>query len=280
MSSLPKEFKSKISITHVTTATAVVEIDDVKFITDPIFDEAPRDYDLSHLAGMEPGEVVLTVKDGPHLSIKQLPIIDCILLSHEDHVDNLDETGRQLLLGRRVFTTPDGAKNLSDYPGVSALQPWQTLKFRLAGEEWSITGVPCVHVPGGEVTGFLLHKESFGISPDGRPNVFYFSGDTVLLEGEFKKLREKYHVVVALVNLGQAMSPNPESPTGFSQITMGGTDAVRMCEILEADLVVPMHFESWTHFTQDGKALKEVFDAGGISDKVKWLTSGSKVQII
>ncbi|RBR26191.1 uncharacterized protein FIESC28_00974 [Fusarium coffeatum] len=280
MSSLPKEFKSKISITHVTTATAVVEIDDVKFITDPIFDEAPRDYDLSHLAGMEPGEVVLTVKDGPHLSIKQLPIIDCILLSHEDHVDNLDDTGRQLLLGRRVITTPDGAKNLSDYPGVSALQPWQTLKFRLAGEEWSITGVPCVHVPGGEVTGFLLHKESFGISPDGRPNVFYFSGDTVLLEDEFKKLREKYHVVVALVNLGQAMSPNPESLTGFSQITMGGTDAVRLCEILEADLVVPMHFESWTHFTQDGKALKEVFDAGGISDKVKWLTSGSKVQVI
>lgn len=280
MSSLPKEFKSKISITHVTTATAVVEIDDVKFITDPIFDEAPRDYDLSHLAGMEPGEVVLTVKEGPHLSIKQLPVIDCILLSHEDHVDNLDETGRQLLLGRRVITTPDGAKNLSDYPGVSSLQPWQTLKFRLAGEEWSVTGVPCVHVPGGEVTGFLLHKESFGISPDGRPNVFYFSGDTVLLEDEFKKLREQHHVVVALVNLGQAMSPNPESPTGFTQITMGGTDAVRMCEILEADLVVPMHFESWTHFTQDGKALKEVFDAGGISDKVKWLTSGSKVQII
>jgi L-ascorbate metabolism protein UlaG (beta-lactamase superfamily) len=280
MSSLPKDFKSKISITHVTTATAVVEIDDVKFITDPIFDDAPRDYDLSHLAGMEPGEVVLTVKDGPHLSIKQLPIIDCILLSHEDHIDNLDETGRQLLLGRRVITTPDGAKNLSDYPGVSSLQPWQTLKFRLAGDEWSFTGVPCVHVPGGEVTGFLLHKESFGISPDGRPNVFYFSGDTILLEDEFKKLREQYHVVVALVNLGQAMSPNPESPTGFTQITMGGTDAVRMCEILEADLLVPMHFESWTHFTQDGKALKEVFDAGGISDKVKWLTSGSKVQII
>ncbi|KAG7421724.1 hypothetical protein ACKAV7_000038 [Fusarium commune] len=276
----PAEFKSTIAITHVTTATAVLEIDDVKFITDPIFDEAPRDYDLSHLAGMKPGEVILSVTDSPKVGIKQLPVIDCILLSHEDHVDNLDETGRQLLIGRQVITTPDGAKNLSQYPGVSAIKPWQTLKFRVGGEEWTITGVPCVHVPGGEVTGFLLHKESFGVSSDGRPNVFYFTGDTVLLEDEFKKIREQYHVVVALVNLGQAMSPNPESPTGFTQITMGGTDAVRMCEILEPDVLVPMHFESWTHFTQDGQALREVFNAGGISDKVKWLISGAKVQII
>ncbi|KAM0198495.1 hypothetical protein ACHAPI_004019 [Fusarium lateritium] len=231
------------AITHVTTATAEVEIDDDRFITDPVFDDAPRDYDLSHLAGKEPGEVILSVKENPHLSIKQLPIIDCILLSHEDHVDNLDETGRHLLLGRRVITTPDGAKNLSDYPGISALQPWKTLKFRLAGEEWSVTGVLCVHIPGGEVMGFLLHKELLGISPDGRLNAFYFYGDTILLEDELKKLREQYHVVVALFNLGQAMSPNPESSTGFTQITVGGSDAVRMCEILEADLVVPMHFD-------------------------------------
>ncbi|KAJ4014782.1 hypothetical protein NW761_015146 [Fusarium oxysporum] len=174
------EFKSTIAITHVTTATAVLEIDGVKFITDPIFDEAPRDYDLSHLAGMKPREVILSVIDGPKVGIKQLPVIDCVLLSHEDHVDNLDETGLQLLISRQVITTPDGAKNLSEYPGVS----------------------------------------------------------------------------------------------------MGGTDAVRMCEILEPDVLVPMYFESWTHFTQDGQALREDFNAGGISDKVKSLTSGAKVQII
>jgi L-ascorbate metabolism protein UlaG (beta-lactamase superfamily) len=192
----------------------------------------------------------------------------------------LDETGRQLLIGRQVITTPDGAKNLHEYPGVSAIHPWQTLKFKFGGEEWSITGVPCVHVPGGEVTGFLLHKESFGSSPDGRPNVLYFTGDTVLLEEEFSKIRAHYHVVVAIANLGQAMAPDSGSPTGFTQITMGGDDAVRMCQILEFDVLVPMHFESWTHFTQDGRALKEVFDAGGISDKVKWLVSGTRTHVI
>lgn len=278
--SAPTEFKSTVTITHVTTATAVLEFDDVRLITDPIFNEAPQDYDLSHLAGKKPGEVVLTALEGPKIGIKQLPVIDGVLLSHEDHIDNLDQAGRQLLLGRQVITTPDGARNLSEYPGVSAILPWQTLKFRFGGEDWSITGTPCVHVPGGEVTGFLLHKDSFGYQPDGRPNVFYFTGDTILLEEEFKKIREQYHVVVALVNLGQAMSPHPGSATGFLQITMGGKDAVRMFEILEADILVPMHFESWTHFTQDGQALKSIFEDAGISDKVKWLTSGARTSII
>ncbi|KAG9501682.1 hypothetical protein J7337_007373 [Fusarium musae] len=277
---VPTTFKSKVAITHITTATAIVDIDGVKFITDPIFDEAPQSHDGSQAIGLKPGEFFLTMQEGPAISIRQLPIIDCVLLSHEDHVDNLDETGRQLLIGRRVITTPDGAKNLSEYPGTYAITPWQTLKLRLEGEEWSITGVPCVHVPGGEVTGFLLHKESFGYSPDGRPNVVYFTGDTVFMEDEFMKLREKYHVVIALTNLGQAMLPSPKSPSGFVQITMGGEDAVKMMEVLEADVLVPMHFESWTHFTQDGTALEEIFTSGGLGNKVIWLSSGKEVNVI
>ncbi|KAF5609654.1 Zn-dependent hydrolase of the beta-lactamase fold [Fusarium subglutinans] len=196
------------------------------------------------------------MQEGPTIPIRKLPIIDCVLLSHEDQVDNLDETGRQLLIGRRVITTPDGAKNLSDYPGTCAIKPWQTLKFQLGGKEWSITGVPCVHVPGGEVTGFSLAQNLF------------------------RKLREKYHVVVALTNLGRAMLPSPKSPTGFVQITMGGEDAVKMMEVLEAGMLVPMHFESWAHFTQDGKDLEEIFTSGGLGDKIKWLSSGKQVNVI
>ncbi|KAF5577443.1 Zn-dependent hydrolase of the beta-lactamase fold [Fusarium pseudoanthophilum] len=247
---IPANFKSKVTITHITTATAIVDIDDVKFITDPIFDEAPQSHDRSQAIGLKPGEFFLTMQEGPAIPIRQFPIIDCILLSHEDHVDNLDETGRQLLIGRRTITTPDGAKNLAEYPGICAIEPWQTLEFRLGGEEWSITGVPCVHVPGGEVTGFLLHKESFGYSPDGRPNVVYFTGDT------------------------------PKSPSGFVQITRGGEDAVKMMEVLEADMLVPMHFESWSHFTQGSKDLKDIFGSGGLMDKVKWLSSGKQVRIV
>ncbi|KAK2483480.1 hypothetical protein H9L39_05272 [Fusarium oxysporum f. sp. albedinis] len=244
---IPENFKSTITITHVTTATAIVDIDGAKFITDPIFDEAPQSHDRSHVAGLKPGEFFLTLQEGPAISIKQLPIIDC---------------------------------KLSDHPGTCAIEPWQTLEFQLGGDEWSITDIPCVHVPGGQVTGFLLHKTSFGTSPDGRQNVGYFTGDTAFIENEFRKLHEKYHVVVAITNLGQAMLPSPKSTTGFVQITMGGEDAVRMMEILDADIIVPMYFESWTHFTQGRKALEEAFTSGGLGDKIKWLPSGKEVNVI
>lgn len=61
---------------------------------------------------------------------------------------------------------------------------------------------------------------------------------------------------------------------------MGGEDAVRMMEVLEADILVPMHFESWTHFTQDDKALEEIFTSGGLANKVKWLSPGKEVNVI
>jgi hypothetical protein len=32
--------------------------------------------------------------------------------------------------------------------------------------------------------------------------VGYFTGDTVFIESEFRKLHEEYHVVVSLTNLG------------------------------------------------------------------------------
>lgn len=120
---ISEDSKSIITITHVTTTTAIVDIDGAKFITDPIFDEAPQSHDRSHVAGLKPGEFFLTLQEGPAISIKQLPIIECVLLSHEDHIDNLDETGRQLLIGRRVITTPDGAKSLSHHPGTCAIEP-------------------------------------------------------------------------------------------------------------------------------------------------------------
>lgn len=53
-----------------------------------------------------------------------------------------------------------------------------------------ITGTPCEHLPGGEVTGFILTNPSFG-KTDGKPNAIYFSGDTIYLP-ELAKMKEKY----------------------------------------------------------------------------------------
>ncbi|KAJ4263520.1 hypothetical protein NW762_006339 [Fusarium torreyae] len=277
----PSTFNSNVFITHITTATAIVEIDGVRFITDPIFDDAmPKKYDAAPLLPQATGPVLMERSEGPAIDIKQLPFIQGVLLSHEDHFDNLDETGRQLLISRPVFTTPDGKRNLSEYPEVKALQAWKTLTHRWEGEQWSITGVPCVHLPGGEVTGFVLHKETFGYQPDGRPNVFYFTGDTILLPDVVSKLRERFHVVVALMNLGNAHAPYPDEKATPQQITMSGEDAAKMFRGLGADVLVPMHYDHWTHFTEGEESLRETFEKHGIIDQVAWLSSGKQVMIV
>ncbi|KAG7045217.1 Zn-dependent hydrolase [Colletotrichum scovillei] len=110
-STLPISF----SITHITASSAILHIDGINFITDPVFSPAGKEWDM--------GPTVLKNTKGPALKLRDLPVIDFVLLSHEDHPDNLDELGRRHLDDRRVLTAQDGARKLAPRPGVKVLEP-------------------------------------------------------------------------------------------------------------------------------------------------------------
>lgn len=262
-------FKSSFSITHIGTATAIFEIDNVNFLTDPFFSPAGTTWDRGN------GNVLKNTET-PALKPEDLPPIDAILLSHEDHPDNLDEYGRQLLNGRHVFTTMDGAKNLAPRPAVRGMKPWETTSVILGGQRYDITATPCQHLPGGECTGFILTTGSFGVSTDGRPNAIYFSGDTVYID-ELGQIPDKFHIVATVMNLGSA---HVTLPQGLLQITMDGKQAAHLLRTIKADILVPMHYESWGHFTEFGQDLVRVFKEEGIFEKVCWLTPGKSVKIL
>ncbi|GJC81502.1 UPF0173 metal-dependent hydrolase MK1542 [Colletotrichum liriopes] len=254
-------FKSSLTITHITTAAAVLNINGINFLTDPVFSPAGTEWDL--------GVGILKTTEGPSLQLENLPIIDAILLSHEDHPDNLDELGRRLLDARRVLTTADGARKLAPRPGIQALQPWESVTLNIGGREFQVTGTPCQHLPGGEVTGFLLSAVEFGRT-HGLPNAIYISGDTVYLE-ELVQMREKFHISAAILNVGAAKVAVTDPPL---QVTMDGKQAARLFREIGADILVPMHYESWLHFTENGTQLRAVFEAEGIAHKVCWLEPG------
>ncbi len=109
-------FAAPLALTHIGTATAIIHVDGVNLLTDPFFSPAGSEWDL--------GIVMLKNTDTPALGLANLPPIDAVLLSHEDHPDNLDEPGRATLDGRHVFTTADGARKLAPRPGVRAIAPW------------------------------------------------------------------------------------------------------------------------------------------------------------
>ena len=262
-------FGAPLSITYVGTATAVIHLNGVNLLTDPVFSPAGVEWDL--------GIVTLKTTKPAALGLADLPPIDAVLLSHEDHPDNLDEPGRQVLDGRHVLTTPDGAKKLAPRPGVRALHPWETITLSLGGRSMSVTGTPCVHLPGGEVTGFIVTAEEFGRTGD-LPNAIWFSGDTVYLP-ELAKMKEQFHISAALINIGKVLVKMPDAEEPL-QITVGGADAARLFREVGADVLIPMHYESWLHFSENKEALVKELEREGVMDKVIWLEPGSTTKIV
>ncbi|EGU73472.1 hypothetical protein BFJ70_g16645 [Fusarium oxysporum] len=266
----PSGFNSKINITHIGTATAILEIDGINFLTDPYFSPPETEWDVG-ITVLKQGET----SDGPALRLQDLPPIDAVLLSHEDHPDNLDTLGRQLLDGRKVLTTMDGANNLAPRPGVRGLQPWETVSLEIGGRVFEITATPCQHLPGGECIGFVLTCAKFGHS-NGKSNAIYFSGDTVYVP-QLAEIGNKFNIVVALINLGCAVAG---LPTGPVQITMDAKQAAQLVRAIGAKIMVPMHFESWEHFTQKGPEVRKVLQEEGMEDKTVYVNLGEKTCLI
>jgi len=264
-------FKSNVEITHIGTATAILSINGINMLTDPFFSPAGTQWPPASK------EVLLENTESPAMALHDLPVIDAVLLSHENHFDNLDDLGRQLLDGRRVFTTPDGAKNLAPRPAVHGLQPWESIETTICGKPFQITATPCVHFPGHECTGLIITSPEFG-ETNGLPNAIYFSGDTVYVE-ELAEMRQKFHISIALFNVGAAWVA-PEPGKDLIQITMCGKQAARLFREIEADILVPMHFESWKHFTEGKDGLRSAFEEAEIIDQVRWLEPGVKQKII
>ncbi|KAK3498669.1 beta-lactamase superfamily domain-containing protein [Neurospora crassa] len=279
-------FDYPLSITNIGTATALIHLGEpsspnsINLITDPVFGPGSTQIEYRGL--------VIKKSDSPALTIDQLPPIDAVLLSHEDHPDNLDELGRRLLDARRVLTTRDGASQLAPRPGVRGLKNWETVCLDLGGEgkarKLEVTATPCKHLPGGQVVGFIVSSAdgAFGTQPDGRPNAIYFSGDTIHLE-ELGKMKAKYHIAVAMLNIGKATVILPGGGAdggGPLQITMGGDQAAQLAKDIGADVIVPLHFESWSHFAESGTQLAHDFAKAGVEDRVLWLKRGVETKIV
>src|SRR5919202_4551647 len=96
-----------VTITLIGGPTALIEIDGFRLLTDPTFD-GPGAYQLPH--------VKLEKLVGPALAAGEVGEVDAVLLSHDQHSDNLDHAGRDFLAkAKRVLTTEIGAKRIGGH---------------------------------------------------------------------------------------------------------------------------------------------------------------------
>ena len=145
-----------IRITHIGTATVILEIGKIRLLTDPTFDPSGKRY------AWAPFGANSMKTEGPALSPAEIGEFDGILVTHAQHDDNLDSSGRALFSRtKRVLTTQSSARRLGFK--AQGLTPWETTEIVGSdGLRIRITATPARHGPPlsrpfvGDVIGFML----------------------------------------------------------------------------------------------------------------------------
>lgn len=259
-----------MKLTRIGGPTVLVELAGWRILVDPTFDPPGRRYAF----GLGTSS---TKTAGPFVAASDLGPIDVILLSHDHHADNLDDAGRALLPeATSVVTTASGARRLG-ITSVRGLHPDESILLEGEGKEaLRVLATPGRHGPPfsraivGDVIGFALRRQH-------RPHPdLWITGDTVLTR-ELVRIARGMTVDVAIVNAGGVGFP----ATGPLRYTMTGRDVVRFVQALRAGVVVPAHYEGWSHFRDGEAGLRRAISAapGDVRDRVRWLPDGVAAEV-
>ena len=245
-----------LQMTLIGGPTALIEVGQFRLLTDPTFD-TPGDYKLPH--------VTLTKTSRPALTIEEVLPVDAVLLSHDQHSDNLDTSGRALLSQvPRVLTTQAGAQRLDGK--AEGLAPWDSTELTKSdGTRLRITAAPARHGPAG-IEPFSGDVIGFVVEADGQAPI-YITGDTVWYDGVAEVAR-RFAAGVVVLFAGAAETRGP------FHLTMDTNDAVETAHAFPRATIVPIHRDGWAHFTQTGADLEKTFNALGIGARLRILEPG------
>jgi L-ascorbate metabolism protein UlaG (beta-lactamase superfamily) len=248
--------KNVINVTYIGGPTIILEVGGLRMMTDPTLDPPGEAFMINDKLAYHKIEGPANVNIGK---------IDAVLLSHDQHGDNLDTAGREFLKSvPKTFTTKIGAERLQG--NAVGLSSWESITLN---DEVTITSTPARHGPAGsehitgDVTGFIVSTKEMQI---------YLTGDTVFYDG-IKEVAEKFRPKYVFIFAGAA------KPRGPFNVTMSTNDAIDTAFGFPAATIIPVHFEGWSHYTETGEMLRQSFSALGIADRLKILKAGVKTQL-
>lgn len=255
-----------VNLMHIGGPTVTLEMAGLTFLTDPTLDQ-PASFRLpvGHVEKL----------GAPALSFDELRgAVDVVLLSHDEHPDNLDKAGRRLLTTvDRVISTPAAARRI---PGVVGLEPWAESRVEGPdGDIVTITAVPAQHGPTeldavlGEVTGFLLTAPGFPTA--------YVSGDNERLGNVADVARR----VVEPIDLAVVFAGAPQLPqlTGSTVLGLTASGVLDVAAMLPDALVVVVHTEGWSHFTESRDDVERLVSEAGLGARVRVPAPGTRLAV-
>jgi L-ascorbate metabolism protein UlaG (beta-lactamase superfamily) len=205
--------------------------------------------------------------------------VDLVLVSHDNHADNLDGAGREFALAAPLLvTTASGAKRLG-HPAVG-LPAWtrHTLA-RPDGGSLTITSVPAVHGPEDaerdpdgfvncEVIGFVLSGEDLP--------TLYMSGDNASIRTVEEIARRMPEIDATVLHAGAARVPAKFRGRALS---LDSVRAAAAAAILGPSVVIPAHYDGWAHFSEGRDDLVRAFDDAGLSGQFRLRDHGTWIPL-
>lgn len=145
--------------------------------------------------------------------------------------------------------------------------------------ELTVTAVPAVHGPEDgerdadgnvncEVVGFVL-------SGQGLPTV-YISGDNASIRTVTEISRRAPTIDVAVLYAGAA---RVAAKFDARPLSMDGVRAAAAAAALGAGIVIPAHYDGWTHFSEGLPSIELAFHEAGLSSVLQLSTHGSWIQL-
>jgi L-ascorbate metabolism protein UlaG (beta-lactamase superfamily) len=255
------------SLTYIGGPTALIEIGGMRLLTDPTFDPPGSHYNF----GLP--FVGSTKIEGPAVGLDALGKIEAVLLSHDQHQDNLDAGGRDALnRAARVLTTTAGARRLGG--NADGFRPWESTVLGDAGGRITVTATPARHgVPGisllsGPAIGFMLEWAGQ------QHGALYVSGDTVYFGG-IDRIARRFQVSVAMIHFGGVRF----AVSGPARYTFNAAEGLRAAKTLRATTVVPIHFEGWSHMRTPRSEIDATFATAGMAETLRWPTPGHALDL-
>jgi L-ascorbate metabolism protein UlaG (beta-lactamase superfamily) len=246
--------------------TTVLDLGGLRVVSDPTFDApGPHGY--------------LTKTDGPAVAEDELGPVDLVLVSHDNHPDNLDDRGRDLALAAPlVLTTGSGAKRLGQ--PATALAPWTSHTLpRPDGGELTVTAVSAVHGPEDgerdadgfvncEVIGFLLSGPELP--------VIYVSGDNASIRTVTEIARRAPAIDAVVLHAGAA---RVQAKFRNRPLSLDSIQAAAAAAVLGAATVIPAHYDGWAHFSEGRDDLARAFDEAGQAEQLRLRDHGTWVPL-
>ena len=253
---------SHITLTLIGGPTTLIEFNGIRLLTDPTFDP-PGLY--------QEKPVRFEKTTGPARALAEIGALDAVLLSHDQHLDNLDHAGRAMLPSvPHVYTTKAGALRLGG--NAQGLAPFETRTLTARnGRRLLLTATPARHGPvgiepiSGDVVGFALGHTHPG-------DLLYVTGDTLWYHGTAEVAR-RFTPKIVILHTGAA------EPRGRFHMTMGSEDALEAANAFPNATLVSIHNEGWAHFKETQAQLADAFTKLGAAARLTPLERGKPLHL-